>query len=108
MREQKFLAKIKSLTRERKVGWKRHALKKLLERGIKRVEVFDALENCEIVEAYLHDKPLPSFLLLGYHEKKALHTVVAVDETEEILWVITIYEPSPEEWEKDLKTRRKK
>jgi hypothetical protein len=87
---------------------KKHALKKLLERNIKRDEVFVALENCEIVESYLHDKPLPSFLLLGYHEQKALHVVAAVDEVEEILWVITVYEPSPEEWEKDLKTRRKR
>lgn len=82
MRGQEFLARIKKLAHARKVGWKRHALKKLLERGIKRVEVFDALENCEIVEAYLHDKPLPSFLLLGCHEKRALHVVVAVDEME--------------------------
>ncbi len=67
-----------------------------------------ALENCEIVEAYLQDKPLPSFLLLGYYAKKALHIVVAVDEKEKILWVITVYEPSPEEWKEDLKTRRKK
>ena len=49
---------------------------------------FDALGNCEVVEAYLHDKPLPSFLLLGYSGRKALHMVAAVDETEQILWII--------------------
>lgn len=98
-----FLEKIKTLARARKIEWKRHALKKLLERDIRRTEVFDALENCEIVEAYLHDKPLPRFLLLGFHEKKALHIVVVVDETEDVLWIITVYEPSPEKWEKDLK-----
>ena len=108
MPDQEFLAKIKNLAHWKKVEWKGHALKRLLERNIRRTEVFDVLKNCEIVETYLHDKPLPSFLLLGYHGKKALHVVVAVDEMEELLWVITVYEPSPEEWENDLKTRRKK
>lgn len=108
MEASNFLEKIKSLAQTRKVEWKRHALKKLLERGIQRAEVFDALENCEVIEAYLHDKPLPSFLLLGHSGRKALHIVVGVDETEQILWIITIYEPSPEEWEENHKTRRKK
>lgn len=65
MSEQVFLDKLKNLASKRRVEWKKHALKKLLERNIKRDEVFVALKNCEIVEAYLHDKPLPSFLLLG-------------------------------------------
>ena len=108
MNNSDFLQKIKGLAKGRRIEWKRHALKRLLERDIQRTEVFTVLETCEIVEAYLHDKPLPSFLLLGYYRQKALHVVVAIDEIDEILWVITVYEPSPDEWEEDLKTRRKK
>lgn len=107
-KQKRFVDKIKGLVHERKVEWKRHALKKLLERDIRRAEIFGALENFEIVESYAHEKAIPSFLLLGYYENKALHIVTAVDEIEEILWVITVYAPSPEEWEQDLKTRRKK
>jgi len=77
------------------------------QRGIFADEVKEALLSGEIVEDYPRDRPLPSYLVLGYTTKRRpLHIVVAVDPEEAILWVITVYEPKPEEWEEGFKKRR--
>ncbi len=104
-----YLALIREYADSHRIEWKRHALRRILERGIARAEVFEAIGCCEIVEEYIEDKPLPCFLVLGYTKNnRPLHVVLAVDRIEMLLWVITVYEPSKEEWEMDLKTRRKR
>jgi len=98
---------IRSLVERRRVEWRKHAIKRMLERTISREAVLEALKQCEVVEAYPDDKPLPAFLGLGYHRYQPLHVVVGLDEAEEMLWIITVYEPSLEEWKEDFKTRRR-
>lgn len=101
-----MLDKIKQLVDNRKVEWKKHALKRLFERSLKRNQVFDAISNCEIIEQHSLQRPLPSILALGYYNNEPLHVMLAVDEPNETVWIITVYKPSLEEWMEDFKTRR--
>jgi len=103
-----LLDKIKEFTSSRKIKWKKHALKRLFERNLKRGQIFEALLRCEIIEHHKLQRPLPSVLVFGYYGQKPLHMVLAIDEVDEILWIITVYKPSLEEWLDDYKTRRQK
>jgi len=77
------------------------------ERRIFADEVRNVLINGEIIESYIDDKPFPSYLVFGHiKDKKPLHIVVSLDLEEERLWVITVYNPSPDEWEKGFKRRK--
>lgn len=104
--ETAFQGAIRRLAQRRRVEWKKHALKRLFERGLTRQAVFRVAEKCEIIEAYVQDKPLPSFLLLGSDGEEPLHVVAALDEENDLLWIITVYRPDPEEWEEGFRIRR--
>ena len=102
------LEKIIEAVKSRKIEWKKHALKRLFERGIKRQDVFDAILSGEVIETYIEDEPLPSYLISGVGGEKPLHIVLALDENEGAAFVITVYVPSSLQWESDWKTRRRK
>lgn len=99
---------IKKLARKNKVTFKNHAFIRMFQRNISSDDVVKALSQGEIIEEYPTDIPLPSYLVLGYtSQKRPLHVVVAVDEGQKMLWVITAYEPDREIWNNDFKKRRK-
>jgi len=102
-----LLDKIKALVAARRVNWKKHALRRILERQVSRERVFVSLAAGEIIEVHELERPLVSCLVLGYYNGKALHVVAAVDGRENVLWIITVYEPSLIEWREDMKTRRR-
>lgn len=82
-----------------------HASDRAARRAIRSYEIEEAVLNGEIIEDYLEDKYGPSCLLLGYTEtKRPLHVQVSYPPD---VKVITVYEPSTDEWEDDLRTRRK-
>lgn len=59
------------------------------------------------MKTYPENYPFPSCLLLGFSTREAyLHAVVSLNEGR--IYLITAYYPSPDEWEPDMKTRRKK
>ncbi|MCL7475348.1 MAG: DUF4258 domain-containing protein [Methanosarcinales archaeon] len=58
-----MLERIKKLIDEGSYDVKMHARKKMVERNIKIREVKEAIKNGTIIEEYLDDKPLPTFLL---------------------------------------------
>jgi hypothetical protein len=66
--------------------------------------VEDILSNGEIIREYPDDKPFPSFLLLGYEGERPIHVLAARDS--ETCYVITVYEPDPEIWQKDFKIKK--
>lgn len=85
---------------------KLHALQRINERGILPHEIKEALLDCSVVEDYPEDKRGHSCLVWGKtSEGKDLHIVCGLSE--ETIWVITIYEPDPKEWETPLKRRIK-
>jgi len=46
--------------------------------------------------------------MLGYSDSRPLHIVLSYDEFNEFIYIITIYEPSPELWVNEFKERRKR
>ena len=81
------------------IVYRLHASKRLFERQISDNDVEYLLKNGEIIERYDDDYPLPSLLINGYTEnKRPLHLVVAINENEEQLIIVTVYEPNPIKW----------
>ncbi len=103
-----MIDKIKKAISLDNIIFKKHALVRMLERGIESNNIIQALENCSIVEEYHDDRPYPSCLFLGYSGNRPLHIVLSFNPDIELIFIITIYEPSDELWEGDYKTRRRK
>ena len=83
-----------------------HAIKRMFQRRISKDDVRYVLENGETIEAYPHDTPYPSRLVLGWREARPLHVVAAENAEAGETIVITAYEPDPEEWEPGFKRRK--
>jgi hypothetical protein len=78
---------------------------KLRKREVRAQDVEQAISTGEIVEDYPDDPRGLSCLILGFTgEGRPLHIVCGKIDDEVI--IITAYEPNPEEWERDWKTRR--
>lgn len=96
-----------SLVNGEKVALKKHCVLRMRQRKVSVNEFKEAMSCAEVVEYYEDDHPLPSALILGFTSSgRPLHAVVALDQTSEILWVITLYEPTTELWSKQFKKRR--
>ena len=78
----------------------------MLKHGIRSHQVREVLESGERIEDYPDDTPLPSYLVLGIGASRVLHVVAADDQDHDETIVITAYEPDPNEWEADFKTRK--
>lgn len=88
------------------IEWQRHALERMMERGISRESVKEILKKGEIIEDYPDDKPYPSALFLGWVRGEPLHAVAAFDSLTGWCFIITAYKPDLEHFESDYKTRR--
>ena len=82
-----------------------HAIERMFQRDIEEVDAENVLNDGEIIEKYIDDKPYPSYLSLGYIDSVPLHVVYAEDEEHNYI-IITVYRPSLEKWKDDFKTRR--
>lgn len=89
------------------VLWSRHAISRLATTALSRSAVEDALASCEIIEDYpAAHRPLPDCLVLALLEGgEPLHAVVAIDEPNERIYMVTVYRPDPARW-LDERTRR--
>ncbi len=84
-----------------------HATIKRIERGVTVKEIKRVLLNCEIIERNPESKPYPSCLVLGWLKSgDPLHVKCSMGPNEPKLRIVTVYEPSDEEWESDYKTRK--
>ena len=99
-------SKIRQSIRQRKIIWRRHALERMLERGLSRITVLDIASSGEVIEDYSADRPTPTALLLGWDKERPIHVVLSIDPNGEIA-IITAYEPNLEAFESDYLTRRK-
>jgi hypothetical protein len=80
---------------------------KLRERMIEASDLEEAILNGSIIEPYPDDPRGPSCLILGFSRSgKPLHIVCGNLEEVEVL-IVTAYQPDPEEWERDWKTRKR-
>ena len=98
---------IKEYFRNSQIRWRQHALARMMERGISRKDVKNAVAEGEIIESYADSKPYPGCLVFGYSEETPIHVVVSIDMNSEIAYVITSYVPDTTHFEVDLKTRKK-
>ena len=98
---------IRTSVAEGKIEWRKHALERLLERGITRQQVRKAILNGKVIEIYPKDRPYPS-CLVHHAEPEPLHVIVAFDPDFGNCHVITVYQPDMNHFEPDLKTRRKR
>jgi hypothetical protein len=100
---------IRKIAEKDRIAFKKHSAIRMRERGISADEVKNIMLHGEIIEDYPEDRPFPSCLVFGLTEKqKPVHIVIAIDSDDQIIWVITVYSPSKEEWEDGFKRRKTK
>ncbi|MDP8206697.1 MAG: DUF4258 domain-containing protein [Candidatus Electryonea clarkiae] len=92
--------------KEKRVSWQKHALQRMLERNIHRLEIMDVIKNGEVIEHYPEDRPFPSALFFKSVEEKPLHVVASFDEIDKLIYIITVYIPDSRRFEEDFKTRK--
>ena len=101
------IQKIQDYCIQSKMKWYKHALERMQERDINRQDVKNCIVQGEIIEDYPDDFPHPSCLIFGRTmDQKVIHVVVSLDEDQDTIGIITVYYPSVEKFEKDLKTRK--
>lgn len=94
--------------REGKVLWTFHVQLRLTGRSMSREAILEAVDSYELVESYPEDKYLPSYLVLGRTAREAFHVLFAADAGGANVRVVTAYRPSLDEWEPDLRMRRRR
>ena len=83
-----------------------HVLERIRERQVEKDDLFNIIMNGEIIEQYPNDYPFPSCLILGNSiAGDPLHIVCGLGKNK--VWVINVYIPDLDEWETDLKTRKR-
>jgi len=81
-----------------------HASDRAVWRGISSREMEEAILDGEVIEDYPDDKYGPSCLILGYtRDGRPLHIHVTYPPE---VKVITVYEPSQEEWNQGFRKRK--
>ena len=99
-----LIEQFKELNKTEKMVLTQHSRKRFSERGIKIVDIVNAIESGEIIEEYPEDYPFPSCLILGQSEDKIIHIVASISDG--MIYLITAYIPDAERWEADWKTRK--
>lgn len=83
-----------------------HVLGRIRQREVSKSDLLNVIKTGEIIEQYPNDYPFPSCLILGAAENLGpLHIVCGFGKNK--IWVVTVYVPDTEEWEDDMKTRRR-
>ena len=83
-----------------------HVIKRMFERSITKADVRHILVNGEVIKSYPQDTPYPSQLVLGWSGNRPLHIVVAIDAQAQKLYIVTVYDPDPGQWEPNLKRKK--
>ena len=94
----KTLEQIRSQFNAGNFDYSLRAFKRVVERNISEAEIREAGLQATMVEDYPDDKYSPSSLLLGFTlAGRPLHINVSRADTQ-IVRIITLYEPSSDEW----------
>ncbi|HRJ43705.1 MAG: DUF4258 domain-containing protein [Caldilineaceae bacterium] len=80
------------------VEFTKHAAVRSLTRQIAISEIREAITVGEVIEDYPEDKYSPSCLIFGRTASKRPLHVQCSDPARDILKIITVYEPDPNEW----------
>ena len=92
----------------RSIVWSRHGIAELANENWTRRDVENGLKGGTVIDDYpTAHRALPDCLVLGWlRSDEPFHAVVAIDEINDRLFMVTVYKPSSEEWEDDCKTRK--
>lgn len=88
------------------ISFTRHAINRMADFGLARAEVEAVIRTGEVIERYQDARPYPSRLVLGSSGSRPLHVVAATSPDGDETFVVTVYEPSSDRWEADLRTRK--
>ena len=99
---------VHSALRSDSIIWRRHALERMLGRGISRSEVREVLLRGIQIEDYPDEFPFPAGLFLGTILGRTLHVVAGLDSKNGAVYVVSVYEPDSEHFESDQRTRRRR
>jgi len=95
---------IKDKVRREDCYWRQHAIERSIEREISESETMEVILSGEIIEEYPEDTYGPSCLIFGRTRNgRPIHVQCSLPPT---VWVITLYEPTLDEWI-DYRKRRK-
>jgi hypothetical protein len=83
-----------------------HALTRSTQRHIFLDEITEAVLLGEIIENYPNDRYGPSCLILGYMQNTRPLHIQCSYPSRPVLKIITVYEPTLDKWETNLKTRK--
>ena len=86
--------------------YRRHAWERMESRGISVSDILQVLDSAEEIEQYREDTPFPSALLLARIGGRPLHVVAAFDVANQVTYIVTAYEPDPDEWDAEFRQRR--
>ncbi len=101
-----MISQLRSKIAANQFEFTRHALDQSVLRGITIQELRETISNGEVIEDYPEDKYGPSCLIFGMTKSdRAIHIQCSYP-SREIVKIITLYQPDPEEWI-DYKVRRK-
>ena len=76
--------------------WRQHAIERSIERQVAEEEVAEVILSGEIIEEYSGDKYGPSCLIFGRTRTgRPIHVQCSLPPS---VWIITLYEPNPDEW----------
>jgi hypothetical protein len=84
-----------------------HAVKQMFDRNITEREVTEIVSCGKVIEEYQDDSPYPSYLLFGGGSDRPLHVVMAYNNVDNEVIVITAYEPDTSKWEPGFMRRKK-
>ncbi len=82
-----------------------HAVMQMFKRNISADEVEGAISSGEVIKNYPNDKPYPSCLILYFVNNRPIHVVVSQDAESSTCFVVTAYQPTPNIWSVDFKTK---
>lgn len=83
-----------------------HTLTRSTQRYILLDEISEAILSGQVTEDYPNDRYGPSCLILGYTQNKRPLHIQCSYPSRPALKIITVYEPTLDKWELNLKTRK--
>ncbi|MGQ9501528.1 MAG: DUF4258 domain-containing protein [Anaerolineae bacterium] len=99
---------IRKKATEHRIKWTRHALNELAAEPISVGDVESALQQAEVIEDYPHLRRfLPDCLVLAFiSPERPIHCIVAINDSQDYILIITVYRPTAQEWKNDWRTRK--
>ncbi|MDR2600495.1 MAG: DUF4258 domain-containing protein [Oscillospiraceae bacterium] len=89
------------------IKWTTHTLERMQERNIEPTDVINCIMYGVIIEQYPHAYPYPACLILGTGvNANNIHIVLGYGN--ELIWIVTVYEPDENEWENEFTKRKDK